>query len=119
MTGTMAILNVGAGDTKLTFDRKKPQEVKRARAVVLDMIKRGFAIMIEVGTKDGAPLYQRAVKFDPKTDEYIIMGVPEDAENEDAEKQKAPAPRRRGKKAERRIKADSTSAIAVARSAGG
>lgn len=114
MIGELAILNVGQGDTKLTFDKNKPEEVKHARRVVLDMIKRGFAIMVEVGTKDGKPTYQRAVKFDPKTDEYIIFGVPEDAE-----KQKPPAPRPRGQKAERRIKAGSTGAIAVARSAGG
>ena len=113
MTGTVAILNVGAGDTKLSFDREKPEEVKRARAVVLDMLKRGFAILVEVDTKDGKPIYQRAVEFDPKTDEYIIIGVPEDAEM-----QKAPAPRP-GRKAKRRIKAGSTDAIAVARSAGG
>lgn len=114
MTGELAILNVGSSDTKLTFDKKKPQEVKRARAVVQDMIKRGFAILVEVGTKGGQPLYQRAVGFDPKTDEYIIIGAPEDAK-----KQKAPAPRPRGRQGQRRIKAQSTNAVAVARSAGG
>ena len=115
MIGELAILNVGHGDTKLSFDKKKPEEVKRARKVVADMLKRGFAILVEVGKKNGKPLYQRAEAFDPKTDEYIIVGTPDDAEIEDPA-----AARPKGRQARRRrVPASGASAVAIARSAGG
>jgi hypothetical protein len=66
MLGELGILNVGAGDTKLTFDPSKPAEVKRAGKVVKDMLKRGFAILIEVGKDEKGPLYRRATGFDEK-----------------------------------------------------
>lgn len=115
MNGELAILNVGEGDTKLSFDKKKPEEVKRARAVVQDMLKRGFAILVQVGTRKGEPLYQRAQAFDPKTDEYIIVGAPEDAQDE------APKERRKSKArpTARRVAAAETRAVSVSRSAGG
>ena len=111
MTGSLAILNVGAGDTKLTFDRKKPEEVKRAGAAIQDMLRRGFAILVQVGTRKGEPIYQRAKAFDPKTAEYIIVGAPEDARVE--------APKKRTRPKARRLKATDTKAVAVSRSAGG
>ena len=115
MTGTLAILNVGEGDTKLTFDKTKPEEVKRAAAAIQDMLKRGFAILVKVGTRKGEPLYQRAKAFDPKTNEYIIVGAPDDAEVQAPPKgRKAQARPRAG-----RVKAERTEAVAVSRSAGG
>lgn len=117
MIGTLSILNVGAGDTKLSFDKKKPEEVRHARTVIQDMLKRGFAILVQVGTRKGEPLYQRARKFDPKTDEYIIVGIPEDGEEQAPKKGRKTAARPRLK--EQRLKADKTRAVAVGRSAGG
>jgi hypothetical protein len=126
--GTIGILNVGAGDTKLTFDKAKPAERDRAARVVTDMLKRGFAILVQVGTRKGEPLYQRAKAFDPKTCEYIIVGAPDDAEIETPPPAKSGPPgvgkadRRsagRGKASLRRIPAEKTRATAVARSAGG
>ncbi len=119
MIGELAILNVGRGDTKLTFDRKKPEEVKRASAVVTDMLKRGFAILVQVGTRKGEPLYQRAKGFDPKTQEYIIVGAPEDAEVQAPKKRRGARGSSTRKKNESRIKAGSSHAVAVGRSAGG
>jgi hypothetical protein len=113
--GEVAILNVGDGDTKLTFDPTKPAERKRAASVVTDMLKRGFAIFVQVGEKDGKPLYSRAETFDPETCEYLIVGTPE--ENTD---EPSPAPgKRRGRPPGTRIKAESTRTVAVGRSAGG
>lgn len=113
--GEVGILNVGAGDTKLSFDPKKPAEVKRARKVVTDMLRSGYAILVQVGVQKGEPIYRRAKAFDPKTDEYIIIGAPEDEEEPQAEG--------RGKARKttgaRRVKAGETRAIAVARTAGG
>mgnify|MGYP002142381953 CR=1 FL=1 len=56
MVGTVAILNVSAGDTKLTFDPKMPAEVARAAKVVKDMLRRGFALLVVVYYL-GADLY--------------------------------------------------------------
>jgi hypothetical protein len=111
--GMVGILNVGAGDTKLSFDPKKPEERKRAAAVVADMLQRGFAILVEVGKRGGEPLYQRAKAFDPKTCEYLIVGLP------DADTPPEPPSKRRGRPPKLRLAAASTRAVAVARSAGG
>lgn len=134
MTGTCAILNVGAGDTKLSFDPANPADRKRAAATVTDMLRRGFAIMVQVGEQGGKPLYQRIEAFDEATCEYIIVGLPEDAAItqlgtvEPAEgRHLSPAgqKRRGGRKANvkkfprTRLPAESTSAVAVGRSAGG
>ncbi len=112
----LAILNVSQGDTKLSFDPKKPEEVKRASAVVTDMLKRGFAIMVEVGSNDRGPLYQRIKEFDPETAEYIIVGAPEEAKDH---VKPAAAPRRRASRKESRLPAAKHKAVAVAPTAGG
>ena len=116
--GTLAILNVGVGDTKLSFDPAKPAEVKRASAVVEDMLKRGFALLIQIGEDDQGPIYRRAKSFDPATAEYIIVGAPDTEEQ--SHEQESASPLRRGRKAkEVRIPTSKTNTIAVARTAGG
>jgi hypothetical protein len=103
---SLSILNVGEGDTKLTFDKEKPGEVERTRRVITDMLKLGYAILVRVGTtRAGKPKYRRAVGFDPTSDEYYVQDVPPEA------------PKKRGRP--RRVPASGTPAIAVARSAGG
>lgn len=122
MTGTVAILNVGAGDTKLSFDPTKPAEVAKAAKIVKDMIRRGFVLLIEVGRDDKGPLYRRALDFDETTAEYIIAGETNDGEAEAGEATPAPAKRAGKGKAGRgqlRRAASSTGAVAVARTAGG
>jgi hypothetical protein len=109
--GEIGILNVGAGDTKLSFDPAKPAERKRAAKVVSDMLKRGYAILVQVGKDDKGPLYRRAEAFDAKTCEYIIVGTPEEAA--------PPTPGKKLKFARSRLPASKTHAVAVARSAGG
>ena len=72
MSGTIGILNVGAGDTKLTFDPKNPSEVARTSRIVKDMLRRGYALLIEIGKDEkGEPKYARAKDFDEKHCEYI------------------------------------------------
>lgn len=131
MAGSVGILNVGAGDTKLTFDPKKPDEVKKSAKIVADMIKRGFVLLIEVGKgDDGEPIYRRAKAFDEKTCEYIIAGTiadPTTTEQTNDEKQTGTPPRKgkaketakRDRRGNTRISAASTSAVAVSRTAGG
>lgn len=120
--GAIGILNVGAGDTKVSFDKDKPEERKRAAQIVADMLRMGYAILVQVGEKDGKPLYMRAESFDPNTCEYLIVGLPETqaTEPETAEETSTTAPKKRGRKPKlSRVPAESTRATAVARSAGG
>lgn len=128
MKGEVGILNVGAGDTKLTFDPKKPEDSKRSAGIVKDMIRRGFVLLIEVGSDDRGPIYRRALDFDEEVAEYIIVGDPVVAAasttaKEHTDEQKSSVPAKRGRKAEkvgrRRVPARSTNAVAVARTAGG
>lgn len=111
----LAILNVGTGDTKISFDKENLKERERACRIVTDMLRRGYAILVAAGEKDGKPIYYRATDFDPETAEYIVAGTPED----EAGTAEVPAPRRRGRQAKHRVPAERTPAVAVARSAGG
>ncbi len=128
MTGEVAILNVAAGDTKLSFDPSKPAEVKRSAKIVSDMIRRGFVLLIEVGRDEQGPIYRRAHDFDPKTCEYIVAGevtTTEDSPSDEQEPQgKAPQGRKAGpakpaRAVKTRILASKAKATAVARTAGG
>lgn len=135
MSGSIGILNVGAGDTKLVFDKNNPAERIRAARIVKDMLRRGYALLIEVKSK-GKTEYRRALDFDENTCEYIIADFdPVEAAKADAEEEKErgqsiaaeendsqsarpPGPKlKRGRKA--RVSADSANGVAVARSAGG
>jgi len=69
--GSVGILNIGAGDTKLTFDKSNPVESVRAARIVRDMLRRGYALLVEV-EKDGKKIFRRAEDFDEETCEYII-----------------------------------------------
>jgi hypothetical protein len=122
--GQVGILNVGAGDTKLSFDPSDPAEVKRASAIVVDMIRRGYAVLVEVGSDAKGPLYRRALDFDPETAEYIIAGDPgveQEGPTTHVKPSAAPPRRTRGRKGSQteRVPAAATSAVAVARVAGG
>lgn len=136
MTGTVEILSVGEGDTKLSFDKNNPAERERAKRIVTDMLRRGYAILVQVGGTDTEPLYRRAREFDQETCEYIVAGGPEDSIDLSAEKPGADAEAPFGRKADgaprkrpgpqkgrpyggRRIAADKTRTVAVARVAGG
>lgn len=70
--GDVSILNVGDGDTKLSFDPKNPAERIRAARIVADMLKRGYALLIEQDDGKGGKEYIRAQSFDEKVCEYVI-----------------------------------------------
>lgn len=109
---TVSILNVGHGDTTLSFDPGSPADMEHAKRTVQDMLRRGYAIMVQVGEEDGEPIYRRARSFDPETCEYVIVGVPaDDAPSAKAAKAKKPR--------EKRVKATEAPASAIAPSAGG
>ena len=136
MTGRIGILNVGAGDTKLIFDKDNPAEVIRSGRIVTDMLRRGYALMIAVDDGKGGKVYQRATQFNEKTSEYIIAdfdplqaAAVDEAENNDPQTEQtsapatgetaSPAPGRKRSTRTRAIPADQTTGVAIARSAGG
>ena len=65
------VLNVGEGDMKFTFDTADPQDVARAESVVTDMLRRGYALFVEVDGK-----LHRIRDFNPKTACYVIATGP-------------------------------------------
>lgn len=128
--GQVGILNVGAGDTKLSFDKKNPAERIRAARIVTDMLKRGYVLLVDVGKGK----CQRVKRFDENKCEYIIADFdPLEAAAADAKEshdgkagkveQGATGSGKRGpgrpKLVDRAIAAESTSAVAVGRTAGG
>jgi hypothetical protein len=128
--GQLSILNVYEGDVEITFDNNNAAEAIRARRIISDMLQRGYALLIEV--EPG--VYQRAVGFDEKAGKYIIAdfdpsyrpkteGSDEDNEREnpeeEAETETPPKIRSQRGRPRRSIAMESTSAVAVARSAGG
>ena len=116
--GAVAILNVGAGDTKLTLDKNNPVERERAARIVTDMLKSGYALLVQVGEKEGEPLYQRATGFDPETCEYLLAGGPDERFDIGIEPTDASPPRKR-RFPTFRVRAESTRAVSVGRTAGG
>lgn len=137
---TLGILSVGVGDIKLSFDPANPAERIRAARIVTDMIRRGYALLVQTGADaDGRPLYARALGFDEERCEYIVAdfdpmqaletsphqttAISESQHAETKEPVPADAPTsaeapRRGRR-RKRLDAASTSGIAVARTAGG
>lgn len=91
--GELGILNVGAGDTKLVLDREDPASLVRAARMIKDMLRRGYALMVE--DPPGSKKYTRVREFREDTFEYIIADLdPEQAERADvAERTAAPVMR--------------------------
>ena len=146
MSGTVGILNVGAGDISLSFDNANPAENIRAARIVKDMLRRGFALLVEV-ERDGQKRFERALDFDEQHCRYIIadfapetverelsrplaeLAIDSGMENDHGESsttEAAPitesageAPRRRGRTKRTSVDATTTKAVAVGRSAGG
>lgn len=120
-------MNVGAGDIKISFNSDDEAEKIRAGRVVKEMLRRGYALLVEVDHGK----YQRAKDFDPDTNEYIIADYDPTVEDESDEKlqagteagQEATAskgrknPKKKAKK--KRVKASDTHGVAVSKTAGG
>lgn len=138
MSGEVGILNVGAGDDKLVFDRNDPTSMIRGARIVRDMIRRGYALLVAVPSPDGGePTYRRAYDFDENTCEYIIADLdpdqtktdektdektasqPDDAPQDEVRAEAPRAQRRRGRPPTKRVHAADARTVAVARTAGG
>lgn len=66
--GELSILNCAAGDIRIQFDKKDPEDVNRAKKIIQDMQRRGYIIMVE----DSNGEFHRVYKFDDKKNEYLI-----------------------------------------------
>jgi hypothetical protein len=62
---------VQGGDVKITFDRQNVGETIRAKRIVQDMLRRGFALVVEV-ERNGERAYERVKEFDADRGEYVI-----------------------------------------------
>ncbi len=71
----ISILNVGEGDTKLSFDPDKPIERERACRIVTDMVRRGYIITVSITGKSGKVIHRRVKRFDPQHCQYLIEGL--------------------------------------------
>ena len=136
--GQIGILNVGAGDTKLSFDKSNPGECIRSARIVTDMLRRGYALLIEVPDKKGGKVYTRVKEFREDVCEYVIADFdPIEAAKADGAEHaqgiagtetaadtagteagsETPRPKLRGRT--RSVLASAATGVAVARSAGG
>lgn len=122
--GELSILNVGTGDTKLSFNKDNPAEVIRSGRIVRDMMSRGYVLLVEI-EENGVKKHIRAKDFDEKTSEYIIADFDPNFTREEPEidgpqpQDKTSEPRQRKAHSEKRVPAEDTSAVAVPRRAGG
>lgn len=119
--GELACLNVAGGDIKISFDTNNAAEAIRARRIITEMLKRGYALLVEHKGK-----YQRATAFDEKKGEYIIadydptVDEEETDEHEQGKKTKEPQPTiKKGVRGRKRIPMEKTNAVSVAPSSGG
>jgi hypothetical protein len=69
--GVLEILNVQGGDVKITFDKANPAETIRTKRIIEDMLRRGYALVVEV-EREGKTAYERVQAFDSEKGEYII-----------------------------------------------
>jgi len=100
--GSLCILNISAGDVKISFNKDNPEELARAREMIEDMLKRGYSILVQWG--DG---WRRAKKFIPTRDSYVVEVSETTTEGE------------KPQTVEKEIPAKKTRAMAVAPTAGG
>ena len=77
-TGELGVLNVGAGDVVVTFNKHDRGEAAKAIRMLRDMQRAGYAILVQL--EDGE--YARAVDIDATRGRYILSlpeGEPEQA----------------------------------------
>lgn len=120
--GEVSVLNVNAGDLKLSFNSKNPIEVEQARQVVRDMLHRGYLLFAYLDDQ-----WVRIREFDDKTDEYLVAWGPAAPASSEPPTQTypngepEPPARRPGrpKGSKKRVPARSTNVTGVAPTAGG
>lgn len=79
------VLNTGTGHLRLTFNPGEPAEVEKAKTTINLLLRRGFALFVQEGTKT-----RRVRGFDPERGSYYVDDVPEEAEQAKAEADATP-----------------------------
>lgn len=69
MTGSLSVLNVGAGDIEVVFNQHDEGEREKAVRMLKDMQARGYAILVKLD--DGS--YVRAKQIDAERGRYILQ----------------------------------------------
>ncbi|HET8777938.1 MAG TPA: hypothetical protein VFN76_09795 [Candidatus Limnocylindria bacterium] len=75
MSGSLSVLNVGAGDIRIDFTGADEMEKIRAKRIISDMLRRGYALFVKLA--DGT--YRRALRFDPEAEVYVIADLDTEA----------------------------------------
>lgn len=105
--GMLEVLSIGKGDLKLSIGGDNPEDTEKARKLIEEMLKKGYAIFVET---DKGPT--RVKKFNARRMTYIISEVPDEPALEPA---KAPAKKAK----ETHVPVAGSRATAVGRTAGG
>lgn len=112
MNGTIEVLNCGEGDLKIVVEEKDPINLERAKRIITDMLKRGYALFVH-GKGD---TLIRVKQFDSKKAEYIIADGPLAG---DPESLPESTPLASPMKSTRKVPMTKAKVTAVGRSAGG
>ena len=102
--GELDVLNVGFGDTKITFRNDYPEDSARAKDIITKMMKMGYAILVY---DEG--VYRRVRGFDEQHLTYMVL-------EKDTAKARMEG---QGKLKTKHLPVGKTKAVAVARTAGG
>jgi hypothetical protein len=65
--GVLEVLSIGKGDLKLSVGGDNPEDIEKARALINEMLQKGYAIFVE--TDDGP---ERVRQFNPHRMTYLI-----------------------------------------------
>lgn len=68
------VLNAAEGHLNIKFDKDSPEETAKAQKIIGDMLKRGYAIFIDVG--DGE--LKRVKHFKKDIDSYVVEEIPDE-----------------------------------------
>src|SRR6185436_17393172 len=91
MSGTLEILNVGRGDVKISYDSNNAAEAIRAKRIIKDMLRRGYALLVEVDGK-----FSRVKEFDEAAGEYVIADFDPEGDEPTEEVEAGPPKGKRG-----------------------
>ena len=65
------VLNTGSGHIELRFNENDPMELERAKRIITDLLRRGYALFIHEGET-----VVKVREFDPAKNVYIVADGP-------------------------------------------